>query len=243
MKPHRRNPDVEAIVLAGGMGTRLQSVVTDLPKPLAPVAGRPFLEYLMDYWLAQGITHFILSVGHKHELIEKHFGKKYKTADVDYSVERELLGTGGGARLAAEKIKGSQPVLVLNGDTIFEMVLANFLAQHLKHKAEVSIALAKAPENRRSEKVERSADGRITAFRQREEESDSDWINSGVYFFDPAFLKVSIELGKKLSLEKDFFPALIKNHKRVYGVPFEDRFIDMGTPESYAAMEKFIKRV
>ena len=88
-----------AIVLAGGLGTRLKSVVSELPKPMAPIQGRPFLEYLLDYWIAQGICHFILSVGYRHEVITAHFGIHYRGAQIDYAIEATPLGTGGGCCL------------------------------------------------------------------------------------------------------------------------------------------------
>jgi len=95
---------MEAIILAGGLGTRLRSAVPSLPKPMAPIKGKPFLGYLFDYWLHQGIKHFILSVGYKYEVIHERFGTKYKDADVSYAIENEPLGTGGGLLLALNSL-------------------------------------------------------------------------------------------------------------------------------------------
>ena len=112
-----------AIILAGGLGTRLRGVVQDLPKAMAPIKDRPFLEYQLDYWIGQGIRHFILSVGYRREVIMKHFGDKYRDVSIEYAVEETPMGTGGGLLLAVEKMKKRAPFLLLNGDTFFEVSL------------------------------------------------------------------------------------------------------------------------
>jgi len=94
---------ISALVLAGGLGTRLRSAVPDLPKPMAPINGRPFLEYLLDYWINQGVDRFVLSVGYRHEIITEHFGNKYKEAQIEYVIEKTLLGTGGGCGTAHQR--------------------------------------------------------------------------------------------------------------------------------------------
>ena len=106
-----------AIILAGGLGARLNNTVPNLPKPMAPINNRPFLEHQMDYWIGQGINRFILSVGYLKDLIIDHFGDKYKKASIEYAIEHKPLGTGGGLLLAAKNI--TEPFLVLNGDTFF----------------------------------------------------------------------------------------------------------------------------
>src|SRR4051812_4918576 len=113
----------EAIILAGGFGTRLRSVIADLPKPLAPVNGQPFLHYLFRYLQHYKIEKAVLSVGYLSEKVEAHFGKNYLGIDIEYAHEKEPLGTGGGIRLAMEKCSGAH-VLVLNGDTFFDVPLA-----------------------------------------------------------------------------------------------------------------------
>src|SRR5438067_6674889 len=109
----------EAIVLAGGLGTRLRSAVADVPKPMAPIRGRPFLEYLFDHWIDQGIRRFTLSVGYRHEVIVDHFGKAYHGATIRYAVERSPLGTGGALLGTLATFSVEAPVLLLNGDTYF----------------------------------------------------------------------------------------------------------------------------
>ena len=114
-----------AIILAGGLGTRLRSVVADMPKPMAPVNGRPFLEYLLDYWQNQGISHFIISVGYRHEIITGYFGARYKNATIKYAIEKTPLGTGGGFLLASDHLGDDRTFLLLNGDTYFPINLAS----------------------------------------------------------------------------------------------------------------------
>ena len=112
-----------AIILAGGLGTRLRSVIPDLPKPMAPICGRPFIEYQLEYWIKQGINKFILSVGYKNKVISGYFGDNYKGVEIDYVIENEPLGTGGAFLLASERIANNESFLLLNGDTYFDVDL------------------------------------------------------------------------------------------------------------------------
>src|SRR3989344_9594340 len=114
---------MEAIILAGGLGTRLQSVVKDLPKPMADVNGRPFLAYLMDYWIKQGVKRFILSVGYKSEIIRDYFGDEYNGVSVAYSIEKKPLGTGGGLLLALKQLNSRGDFFGFNGGTFFKKKL------------------------------------------------------------------------------------------------------------------------
>lgn len=139
---------MEALILAGGLGTRLRAAVPDLPKPMAPIRNRPFLEHQMDYWIGQGVTKFILSVGYMHELIEAHFGETYRQCPVVYAREAAPLGTGGGLLLGLSHAQENE-VLVLNGDTFFEVSLAQFRAQHQALQADASIALRRIAKNAR----------------------------------------------------------------------------------------------
>ncbi len=130
----------EAIILAGGFGTRLKDVVSDVPKVMAPVNGRPFLEYLLDYLEDNIIDHVILSVGYKHELIREHFGNRYKSIDIEYAVEDEPLGTGGGIKKAFDFVRGYK-ALVFNGDTMFRINLEKSFEFHFSKSSEFSIIL------------------------------------------------------------------------------------------------------
>ena len=123
----------EAIILAGGFGTRLQGVVKDLPKPMAPVNDRPFLTYILDYLIEYQYNKVILSVGYLHEKIEEYFGNQYKTLEIDYAMELEPLGTGGGILFAMSKCV-TDNVLVINGDTMFKVDLDAFERFHRERK-------------------------------------------------------------------------------------------------------------
>ena len=136
---------MEAIVLAGGMGTRLKSVVSDIPKPMAPVGGRPFLEYILNYLSRSGFNKVVLSVGFKWETIENYFGNKYREMSLDYAIEKLPLGTGGGIRLALEMCT-SKEVFIFNGDTFFAVNISSLNESSLSEKHKIILAL-KSMEN------------------------------------------------------------------------------------------------
>lgn len=225
---------MEAIVLAGGLGTRLRSVVPDLPKPLAPINGRPFLEYQLDYWIGQGVRRFVLSVGYKHGLIEKHFGDRYRTADIAYSVETEPLGTGGGLLLALTKLSAAtQTFLAVNGDTFFAVDLQPLQDVHEKSAAAVTIALRRVAANQRYGKVDVDANGRISGFRS-DADGKSAAINGGVYLMKRAELaNLGLAPNRHISLEDEVFPALLNSGQLLHGFMSEGAFIDIGIPEDY----------
>lgn len=235
---------MEAIILAGGRGERLNTVVPDVPKPMAPIKGRPFLEHLMDYWIGQGISRFVVAVGHKHELIEKRLGVAYGGARLAYSVEEELLGTGGGLVRAASCLENESPFLVLNGDTFFEIPLANLKNEHLKKKSDWSIVLVEAAPGSRYAEVLMNADGRISEFGSQESKRGSGLSNGGVYLIESRriFEAFGWDGKRKLSLESELVPGLIALGKRFFGFQWKGRFIDIGVPEDYyrACNEFFI---
>ncbi len=224
---------MEAVILAGGLGTRLRSVLSDVPKPLAPINGRPFLEYQFDYWIAQGIRRFILSVGYKHELIQAHFGNSYTGAEILYSVEKEPLGTGGGLLLALQKLLTPGPFLILNGDTFFAVSLAALKQLHMETSAVMMLALRRVAVNNRYGTVELTEDARITGFRSVADSKEST-INGGVYLTQPdAFLDLGCIVGQKISLEDEILPRLLEIGKPVYGLMADGKFVDIGIPEDY----------
>ena len=163
-----------AVVLAGGLGTRLRSAVPDLPKPMAPVAGRPFLEHLLDRWIAQGIDRFVLSVAYRHEIIQAHFGGRYRTARIDYVVEPAPLGTGGALLLAMSALDPEVPFLMLNGDTYFAVDLARLDDFARAHDAEWCFSLFRANEAGRYMGMQVESDGRIVALKSNTDDVE-DW--------------------------------------------------------------------
>lgn len=230
----------EAIILAGGLGTRLRSVVSDLPKPMALIQGRPFLEYQMNYWIEQGITRFIFSVGYKKEIIINHFGDFFQNIPITYSIESTPLGTGGGLLLAAKGLQ--KPFLVLNGDTFFEVDLKRLMNFHKKKRSEWTLALTKMKETDRYMGVQITSENQITSFKSTLSK-DTSLINGGVYLIEPSVLsKLQASHDQKLSLENDVLPYLKEEGKKFYGLEFCGKFIDIGVPNDYYLAQKMLKQ-
>ena len=224
----------EAIVLAGGLGSRLKAAVPDVPKPMAPINGRPFLEYLVDYWAGQGVDRFVLSVGYKREVIEEHFAVRHKGMEMDYAVENQPRGTGGGLLLALKHLRRSGTFLILNGDTFFEVDLAPMRRYHQGKQAEVTIALREVDANSRYASVEIDKDGKITAFDNRARTSGRALINGGVYLAEKsAFADTLLESDEPVSIEDQLYPRMLAAGRRMYGFQSSGRFIDIGIPDDY----------
>lgn len=221
----------EAIVLAGGFGTRLQSVVNDIPKPMAPITGRPFLSYLLDYLANQGITHAVLSVGYRHEAIIQHFGKEYKNIKLTYAVEKEPLGTGGAIKFAVQFIE-NEDFTVLNGDTFFKIDFAAFYRNHLNSQADLSIALRLVEDVKRYGTVVTEDNGRIVDFLEKGQKSGVGKINGGIYLLNKSIIEKIANFTGNFSMEKDVFERYYANYP-FYGFPFNEYFIDIGIPEDY----------
>ena len=234
---------MEAIVLAGGFGTRLRSAVPDLHKPLAPVENKPFLSYLLEFWIAQGIDRFILSVGYKYEIIQEQFGNHYKTAEIDYAVETVPLGTGGGLLLSLEKLRSSGTFLVLNGDTFFEVNRADMVSYHSACGSGVTLSLVNVPENKRYSGVLLDEQGWVRSLKKRSENSEGSLANGGVYVMEQGLLsEYKSHPLKKCSLEDDLLPDLLNKNKRIAGFVSEGDFIDIGTPEDYSRASEILSR-
>jgi len=225
---------MEAIILAGGLGTRLRSTVPDLPKPLAPVGAKPFLGHLLDYWQGQGVKRFILSVGYKHELIRECFGSRYQNAEVDYAVETEPLGTGGGLLLSVKQLRSKEPFLVLNGDTFFAVNLVDLLNCHAQSEADMTLSLVEVPENKRYSGVLLDKDGMVRSMEARSESSKISLVNGGVYMMENNLLSIfEKNVSKKISLEDELLSRLFKQKKRIAGFLGSGAFIDIGVPQDY----------
>ena len=225
----------EAIILAGGFGTRLQGVVKDLPKPMAPVNGRPFLTYVLDYLIEYEYERVVLSVGYLHEKIVDYFGRKYKALEIDYAVEEEPLGTGGGILFAISKCK-SDNVLVINGDTMFKVDLTAFEHFHQEKNGLLSIVLREVEDVSRYGSVNIGENGMITLFSEKQASSGSGFINGGVYLINRKIFE-KYPQAKKFSFEKDL---MTKNYTQeyFYAMPSDGYFIDIGIPEDYARAQQ-----
>lgn len=218
-----------AIVLAGGLGTRLQQVVSDVPKCLAPIAGKPFLHYLLLGLQRQGIEHVIFSLGHKHELVIDFLNASQICKSWSAVVESEPLGTGGAIRLAAASCFDST-ALVVNGDTWFDVDLEAFAKAHAVHQSKFSLALKPMVAFDRYGTVEIDAAGWITAFREKSHCAEG-LISGGVYAIEvAAFLQETAE--GKFSVEQDFFQPRAGT-QYLLGVPQPGYFIDIGIPTDY----------
>lgn len=227
-----------AIILAGGLGTRLRNAVPNLPKPMAPVGGRPFLECLLDYWVNQGITRFVISVGYMKEVIMDHFGNSYKSTPISYAIEEIPLGTGGGLLVAAHLIK--EPFLVLNGDTFFEVDLSVLMKFHAEKSSDWTFSLFTTSESGRYMGMDIAVDGKINSLKSSVTEG-ARLANGGAYIVEPAVIEKSgFKLGEKISLEDDFLPVLINKNCNLFGIEFKKNFIDIGVPEDYLRATEYL---
>lgn len=222
-----------AIILAGGLGTRLRTTVPDLPKPMAPIGGRPFLEYQLDYWIREGISRFFLSVGYRHEMIVDYFGYSYRGAELEYVIETTPLGTGGGFLLAAEKIGKDIPFLLLNGDTYFAVNLKELESFAMAKDADCCFSLFSTQEKGRYMGMGISPEGKITSLKTGKTFSGC-LANGGVYMIHQRLLSaIPFIAGEQVSLEDDIFPGAILSEKRMFGLECSGTFIDIGVPEDY----------
>jgi NDP-sugar pyrophosphorylase family protein len=223
---------MQAVILAGGLGTRLGPLVAGSTKPLAPVAGRPFLEYLLLQLRKGGIADVVLCVGHRGDLVREHFGSGTPWGlTLTYSWERELRGTGGAVKLAEPLLRGDD-FLVLNGDSLFDVPLADLTAFHRHRGALATLALARAEDARRFGTVALGPAGEVVRFVEKgQAESGGGLINGGVYVFRRAVLD-EIPAGRPVSLEREVFPALVG--RGLYGLARDGYFVDIGIPETLA---------
>ncbi|HSU28854.1 MAG TPA: HAD-IIIA family hydrolase [Chitinophagaceae bacterium] len=222
----------EAIILAGGLGTRLRESVPDLPKCMAPVAGRPFLFYVINYLRSQGITRFIFSVGYKHEIIESWLAEQFPTLDYVSVIEEEPLGTGGAIRHAGKAAQG-KTVLITNGDTLYKIDLPHLETLHAKNNADCTIALKPMEDFDRYGVVALDENNRVVSFKEKQF-YQSGLINGGTYLLNmPGFLH-SMH-AEKFSFEQDY---LEKNEHAIYGCPQDAYFIDIGVPDDFLRAQK-----
>lgn len=221
--------EVKAFILAGGLGTRLRSVLPDTPKGLAKVVERPFLDYILEKLAQSGIQKVVICVGYKADQIQEHYGETFGGLSLEYSLEHTPLGTGGALANAASYMS-DEPVLIMNGDSYCEVDLEEFYSWHRQINASASLILSSVEDTARYGRIELDENSRITSFIEKGESGGSGWINAGTYLLHPNIIR-DIPTGRSVSLEKEVFPTIIG--KDFYG--FQNRegtFIDIGTPES-----------
>jgi len=226
----------EAIVLAGGLGSRLQNVLPGIPKCMAPVNGKPFLTYVLDYLIDQEINKVILSVGYRNDQIVNYFGANYKNLSIEYAIENEPLGTGGAIKLALDYCTQND-VIVLNGDTYFIPGLKEIEEIHFQTKANITIAVKEMSETGRYGLILTDKDGRITDFWEKDPNTESGWINGGIYLINRRVFDSITE--QKFSLENDVFKKSCSKFK-MQAYQTDSFFLDMGIPEDYINAQTLI---
>jgi D-glycero-alpha-D-manno-heptose 1-phosphate guanylyltransferase len=220
---------MEAIVLAGGLGTRLRGVVDDVPKPMAPVQGRPFLALVLDQLVDAGFKTVIIAAGYRHEAIRSYFGADYRDLALRYSVEHEPLGTGGAIRLACAQAD-ARDVFVLNGDTYLELDFRAMMEAHVRAGSHLCMAICHVPDVARYGAVELS-DGVVQRFLEKGR-SGPGWINGGTYVLGPD-LRARLRPRGAFSFEHDLLEPEVGSI-RPLAFRSSGHFIDIGIPEDYA---------
>lgn len=234
-----------AIILAGGLGTRLRSIVFDRPKPMALIKDRPFLQILIEHWIGRGVNRLSISVGYMHENIVNYFKNRHCGAPITYAIEATPQGTGGGLILGFQSLKNatndlSEYVLVLNGDTFFDVDIGQMLNFFLESNADVCISLFEASENTRYMSVTVDDLGKVLSMGENNVEPKY-LVNGGTYLFKTEALEELLAQGYcNKSLENDILVELLKSRKRIYGYKSSAIFIDIGLPEDYARAHKIL---
>lgn len=221
-------PDV--IILAGGLGTRLRGEVKDTPKSMAPINGRPFLEYQLRQIQAAGMKRVILSTGYLGEQVQAYFGDRFMDMDILYSHEKEPLGTGGAVKLAFSQVK-TPYAMIFNGDTMFRINPDLFFQRTIENLANVSIALRQVDDASRYGSVECDDEGRILSFNEKSNTKKPGLINGGIYLISSRYFR-KFDLPEVFSLEKDFFAPQVREGYFT-GQVFDNYFLDIGIPEDY----------
>jgi D-glycero-alpha-D-manno-heptose 1-phosphate guanylyltransferase len=220
---------IDCIILAGGLGTRLRSIVSDRPKPLAKIHGIPFLDLLL-VKMPSAVQKVIFAVGYLGDQIAA------KYPNHCFSFEDRPLGTGGAIRKALSQVV-SEHVLVMNGDSFLDFDFACLFAAHLEKNADMTLLYRSVPDASRYGALKMEA-GRVIGYEEKNPTAKEGLINLGVYLFKSDLLR-GLDLGEAFSLEKDAFPLLLQ--KKVFGIPCQGLFIDIGTPQSYVEAQNVLK--
>lgn len=238
-----------ALLLAGGMGTRIRHIHPDLPKPMVPIAGFPFLEWAVRYWAGQGIRHFVISLGHLAEVAQAYF--RERPADglrIETIVEPSALGTGGAVRYAAAAVELPETFVIANGDSLVAADTRQAQAWMRESETDGVLLGVSVPDTSRYGSLSTSGT-RLLGFREKHREKqqkgggegNAGVINGGVYFLRRELLAAFPEKNP-LSMETDVFPTLLAAGKHLRVAAVEAPFLDIGTPESLAAAEDFVRR-
>jgi NDP-sugar pyrophosphorylase family protein len=227
---------IDALILAGGLGTRLREKVSNRPKVMALINDRPFLDYLFDQLSNTGIQNVILSTGYMSDFIQSYYGDSYKNLNLLYSEEPKRLGTGGAIKFSAEK-STRDLLLVMNGDSYCDVDLNEFINSHVQSVHPISVVINYQENVSRYGSIDVKED-RIAVFNEKSGKNEPGWINAGIYII-PKKLMSSIREGK-ISLETELFPNWIPEGMHAY--KSNDKFIDIGTPQSYEDAQHFFTK-
>ena len=214
--------------MAGGMGTRLRDVIQDVPKPMAPIQGKPFLEYLLNWVLKYPVSKIVFAVGYKADVIKAHFGENFKSIPIVYAEEKEPLGTGG-AILNALRYTSNKNVIIINGDTYFPVDLINLVKFHQTSVGALSIALKEMKDFDRYGTVD-LVEETITGFKEKRP-LETGLINGGIYVLNRAFL-YQMNLPERFSFEQAVLEEGASTGK-LKAMIFTETFIDIGVPDDY----------
>lgn len=227
----------EAIILAGGKGTRLSSIVSNVPKPMAPVGGRPFLEYIFDRLIKFEFSHVILSVGYKADIIVKYFGEKYQNLKITYEVEKEPLGTGGAIKKSLLHIK-SESAIVINGDTYAELDYSRMLALNAEYNS-VVIGCVQVADTHRYGSL-KILDGKVTEFIEKGG-AGAGIVNAGCYAISKN--EMHREINKtSFSFEEEYLKKKLIS-SQIMATISTGKFIDIGIPADYHFAHKYLKNL
>ncbi|MEO6886530.1 MAG: NDP-sugar synthase [Jatrophihabitantaceae bacterium] len=224
----------DAVILVGGMGTRLRPLTLSAPKPMLPTAGVPFLTHLITRIRDAGIEHILLGTSYRAEVFESYFGDGSAFGvDLEYVLETSPLGTGGGIRNVASHLRGDN-VMIFNGDVLSGVDLRALLHTHTSTGADVTLYLTKVEDPRAFGCVPTDADGRVTAFLEKDPDPVTDQINAGTYVFTRAVVD-SIPAGRPVSVERETFPGLLAAGKYIAGHVDSTYWRDLGRPSDFVA--------
>ena len=222
----------QAVILVGGKGTRLRPLTLSAPKPMLPVAGLPFLTHMLSRIRAAGITDVVLSTSFKASVFSEYYGDGSKLdLNLRYVTEDEPLGTGGGIRNVLDLLT-AQDIVVFNGDVLSGTDISQVVATHQRTEADVTLHLVRVGDPRAYGSVPTDDNGRVTAFLEKTQDPPTDQINAGTYVFRRGVIG-QIPAGREVSVEREVFPSLLADGKRVQAYVDNTYWRDMGTPEDF----------
>lgn len=229
---HSLAQQTDAVILVGGKGTRLRPLTLSTPKPMLPTAGVPFLTHLLARIKAAGITHVVMGTSYKAEVFEEFFGDGSELGlEIEYVVEEQALGTGGGIRNVFGHLR-HDTAMVFNGDVLGGTDLSKVLDMHAEKEADLTMHLVRVTDPRAFGCVPTGPDGRVLEFLEKTEDPPTDQINAGIYVFKRELIE-SIPAGRPVSVERETFPRLLEEGRRVFGYVDQSYWRDMGTPNDF----------